>query len=56
MICSDSVSFKNSTNREKEIPELHGKSHEETMALLVDQLYARTEVPFPSLGAPSLHI
>jgi hypothetical protein len=38
MICSGCVSFKNSTNRKKEMPEpeLHGKSHEETMALLVD--------------------
>jgi hypothetical protein len=47
MICSDRVRFKNLTNCEKEIPELHGKSHEETMALLVDQLYARIEVLFP---------
>jgi hypothetical protein len=50
MICSDCVSFKNSVNHKKEIPELHGKSHEETMALLVDQLYAGTEVLFPLSG------
>jgi hypothetical protein len=37
----------NLTHHEKRIPELHGKSQEETMVLLVDQLYAHIEVLFP---------
>ena len=47
MSYNDYANLNNSTVPWERIPELHGKSQEETMALLVDQLYAHTEVPFP---------